>query len=221
MIDRLTSGLAALLSLPLAYLAAAFWLGLAPTGKPSAPSAEGVEIFLVSNGWHVDLVLPMRQDGQDWQADLPPSDFQAADPQAAWIAFGWGDRAFYLETARFEDMRPLTAAKAMLGLGPAVLHVTYAHKPAPGPTIARRVIKRDQHRRLVAHLAEAFRRGAEGRPIAIPGSGYGQTDAFYEAQGAWGPRLTCNEWIAMALRQAEIPAPLWAPLPEPMLAAWR
>jgi len=221
MIDRLTLGLAALLSLPLAYLAAAFLLGLAPAAPAGRTAFDGVEIFLVSNGWHVDLVLPMRQDGQDWQADLPPHDFQAADPQAPWIAFGWGDRAFYLETARFEDMRPLTVARAMLGLGPAVLHVTYARKPAPGPTIARRVINGDQHRRLVGHLADAFRRGAEGRPIAIPGSGYGKADAFYEATGAWGVRLTCNEWIARALRQTGIPAPLWAPLPEPMLAAWR
>lgn len=213
--------LAALLSLPLVYLAAAFLLGLAPAAPAGRTAFDGVEIFLVSNGWHVDLVLPMRQDDQDWQADLPPHDFQAADPQAAWIAIGWGDRAFYLETARFEDMRPLTAAKAMLGLGPAVLHVTYARRPAPGPTIARWVIGRDQHRRLVAHLADAFRRRADGRLIAVPGSGYGPADLFYEAKGAWGLRLTCNEWIARALRQAEIPAPLWAPLPEPMLAAWR
>jgi uncharacterized protein (TIGR02117 family) len=221
LIDRLTTTLAALFTLPLAYLAAAFLFGLTPTGVAGRAVGDGVEIFLVSNGWHVDLLLPMRADGHDWRRDIPPGDFRAADPGAQWIAFGWGDRAFYLETTRFEDLRPLTAAKALLGVGPAVLHVTYARQPTPGRKTVRLVIDRDRYRRLVAYLAEGFRRDAAGRPIAISGAGYGPADGFYDAQGAWGPLLTCNEWIARGLRQAGIRAPLWAPLPEPMLAAWR
>src|SRR3546814_5762847 len=56
-----------------------------------------------------DLVLPRRAAGVDWTRLVKPAHF--GDPRYAGfdhLAFGWGERHFYLETPTWADVRPLT-----------------------------------------------------------------------------------------------------------------
>ena len=54
----------------------------------------------------------------------------ARPPALEWIAFGWGDREFYIHTRTWRELRPGAAASALLGLGPAAMHVEYLARPA-------------------------------------------------------------------------------------------
>ncbi|MCU0952833.1 MAG: DUF2459 domain-containing protein [Burkholderiaceae bacterium] len=128
--------LALLLAAPLAYLLAALVLGLLPVNADWRPTPEergGVPVYLRTNGVHADLVLPVQA----------PHDFTHLFPRAAlidlarepsllpfnWIAFGWGDRGFYLNTPTWADLDAVTAWRALTAQGPSAMHVEYLRRP--------------------------------------------------------------------------------------------
>jgi uncharacterized protein (TIGR02117 family) len=213
---------AALLAVPAAYVLLAVVLGLLPVNrdfKPTPPEAGGVTVYLRTNGVHAELVLPAGSPF-DWRQDLPPADVVEAarlarPPALDWVAFGWGDRDFFIRTRTWRDLRPATAASALLGLGPAAMHVEYIARPQEYR--ARRIdLSPEQYRRLVDGLRKGFGRDDAGRPRRIDDPGYFDADAFYEGTGRYSVRLTCNEWIRRVLAGAGVRTAAWAPF-EPAL----
>lgn len=207
------------LAVPALYGLAALGLGLVSAPHRAAlPGQETLPVYLLSNGWHVWLALPVTHgEGEsevDWSAWLAPDDFAADVSGRDYIAFGWGDRDFYLHTRRPEDFRPGLAFAALLGRGPAAMHVMRVPEPDAGSEGVRR-IDADllQYHALVAYIRKGFELGRDGRPQPIVGAAYSGTDAFYEGIGRYSPFRTCNEWIGQALRAAALPAGIWTPFP--------
>ncbi len=200
--------------LPIAcWLGLAWLLGSIPANRVLPEShSDMIEIALVSNGWHVDLVLPIQAGDIDWRQDFPATDTRLGAP-LPFIALGWGDRDFYLETPRLRDLKARTALNALLGRGPAVMHV--AHLPAIPSGEGTRRLRMDQktYRTLAERLQASLQRNDGGKTILIAGQSFGNADAFYEAKGHYSPITTCNEWLAAHLRAAGLPAGLWSPLP--------
>lgn len=207
------------IAVPGLYGLAALGLGSLPgPHRDPLPEHETVPVYLISNGWHVWVVLPVKhgegEQATDWTDWLPPEDFAADVSGRDYIAFGWGDRDFYLATRRPIDFRPRLALAALLGRGPAAMHVMRVPEPDANSDAVRR-IDADllQYHALVAYIRRGFELGPDGRPQPIKGAAYGGTDAFYEAVGRYSPFRTCNEWIGAALRTAALPAGLWTPFP--------
>lgn len=195
----------------------ALLLGAVPAHPPPAdPGPEAIEITLVSNGWHVDLVLPASAGGIDWYRDFPPADI-AVPFASTHVAIGWGDRDFYLETPRLRDLKWRTALNALLGQGAAVLHVLHLPGRIEGPDTRRLRIAPETYRALAGRIRESLARDGEGKSLVIAGKGFGHSDAFYEAKGHYSPITTCNEWLAAHLRAVGLPAGLWSPLPHTLL----
>ncbi len=199
------------------YLLLAVALGLLPVNRdfrPTPPEEGGVTVYLRTNGVHAELVLPAAAP-YDWRLELPPGDVVdaarlAAPPPLAWIAFGWGDREFFIRTRTWRDLRPRTAVSALLGLGPAAMHVEYLARPQDYR--AQRIdLSAGQYLRLVEGLRGGFARDGVGRPRRIDEPGYFDTDAFYEATGRYTLRLTCNEWIRRLLAGAGVRTAAWSP----------
>ena len=212
-----------ILAIPVLYGAAALALGLieAPHREP-LPDQERVPVYLMSNGWHVWLALPLRHgEGEghvDWSEWLPATDFAADVSGQDYVAFGWGDRDFYLHTRSPADFRPNLAIAALLGRGPAAMHVMRVGPPESASGTAGGAVRRIeadllQYHALVDYLRKGFELGRDGKPQPIAGAAYGGMDAFYEATGRYSPFRTCNEWIGAALRAAALPAGLWTPFP--------
>lgn len=208
---------AALFAVPAMYLLLALVLGLLPVNRdfrPTPQEAGGVTVYLRTNGVHADLVLPATGP-HDWRAEFPPEAIAAAAPLGAakglrWVAFGWGDREFYVRTRTWHDLRPGTAAAALLGLGTAAMHVEYLAEPLRYR--ARRIdLSVSQYGALVAAVQAGFLRRADGRPQRIDAPGYFDTDAFYEGTGRYTLWLTSNEWIRRVLAGAGVRTAAWAP----------
>lgn len=207
----------ALLAIPSTYLLLALLLGLLPVNrdwKPTPPEAGGISIYLRTNGVHADLVLPAAAP-HDWQAEFPPhgivSAMRLADAASLrWIALGWGDRGFYVHTRTWRDLRPATAAVALLGLGSGAMHVEYLAEPLRY-RVQRIDVNDQQYRALVAAVQAGFRRDAAGTPRRIDAPGYFDTDAFFEGSGRYTLWLTSNEWVRRALAGAGIRTAAWAP----------
>jgi uncharacterized protein (TIGR02117 family) len=204
---------AVLVAAPVAYLLLALALGLVPVNADfTPPSAGAVAIYVRTNGVHAELVLPARAP-HDWTGELPPHtivrDARAITP-LEWLAFGWGDRAFYLQTPHWRDLRFVTAFNSLAGRGPAAMHVEYLARPQDYRAI-RVDIDRAQYQRLVDYVRAGFARDARGMAARIDHPGYFATDAFFEGAGHYSPRLTSNEWVRRALAQAGIRTAVWAP----------
>jgi uncharacterized protein (TIGR02117 family) len=203
----LRRALAALGGVLVLYGVAGTGLGLLPVNRNFTPADSGIEIAVVSNGFHTDVILPLQAAGVDWASWCPPA---AHDPPPRYVAIGWGDRDFYLETRRWTDLRPATALRALTVSRDTLLHVDYlgglagldAHRVSLAPAT---------YRALAAYVRAAFRLDDTGRPVRLPAPGYGARDAFYAAVGTYSPVETCNEWLAAGLRQAGIRTGLWAP----------
>lgn len=212
-----------LLALPALYGAAALALGLLPAPhREPTPGQPTVPVYLISNGWHVWVAVPARtgQAETDWSAWLAESSLSERLTEGDYVAFGWGDRDFYLNTRRPVDFHPGLALAALLGRGPAAMHVMRVPEQAlTGPDLKTRRLEVDalQYHALAAYIQTGFAPGGDGRPRPLSEPGFGLDDAFFEATGRYSPFRTCNEWIGAGLRAAGLKAGWWTPFPHGLM----
>lgn len=192
------------------YGAVAWMLVFVRPAGTEAPAAAPLEAYVISNGVHTDLVLPLRSGGTDWTQVFPADRFPSFPPDAEFVAVGWGDRDFYLHTPRWRDLTPGRAIGALSGRGSSLLHVTWLRRADLGGRTWRLPIGDDQAAALAAHVKQTLASDAAGRAVAVPGH-YGPTDAFFEARGAYDLFTTCNTWTGDALRRAGVPVSPWTP----------
>jgi uncharacterized protein (TIGR02117 family) len=215
---RLLRGLAWVIAAPvLCYAAAVVWFALTPANADRVAPREGVRIYVVSNGVHTDLLLPRVAAGVNWRDEFPASDFRDVAEDAAYLGFGWGDRAFYMATPAWSDVNVGLVWRALVGAGPAVLKVGNYLEPEPGDRVATELLSEQEYHRLAGYVSRSLVRGADGRPVIYPDSGYGDHDAFYAATGRYSALRTCNDWLATGLLEAGVPTPRWTPFALPIL----
>lgn len=205
----------------LTYFALAFGLGRVPVNAGWKPPANGVEIYVCSNGVHTDLVLPLRRPNFDWSTRVPLEHFRAADPGASWVEIGWGDRGFYLEAATWADVRVTTILKALTSLGGSVMHVTRTYQPGEDDRCVRVLLTEEQYAQLATFVERSFARDGAGHFVPIRGRGYWGSDTFYEAVGSYSLLYTCNSWTSEALKLAGVRSGLWTPLVDGVMAHLR
>lgn len=207
----------AVLTVPLVYLAAAWLLGNWTVNAQN--NGSDVELYLVSNGVHVDLVVPLVYRDIDWRETFSPADTRSGAAAARFAAIGWGERNFYLHTPSWSDLRATTALRALSGANRTLMHVSfYREVPEQGRTVRLRA-GTEQYRRL----AEAVRRdfAGSGRAKPLQGIHYHDNDAFYEANGRYHAFFTCNSWVNRRLKEAGLRAAVWTPFADPLLALYR
>jgi uncharacterized protein (TIGR02117 family) len=205
----------ALLAIPALYLLAAVVGSLVPVNRTWVEPAGGTAVYLLDNGVHVDLVMPIKAEGLDWRPLIPPSDFARADA-SGWIAFGAGEERVYLDTPTWWDLTPRAAWSAVTG-GKRVIHVEYI--PSINVEVREIRLRPAEYRRLWAAIRSDFLLDKDGRPQLIAHPGYGPSDAFYRATGRASAIHTCNSWVADKLRLAGVKTSLWPPFEQGLL--WR
>ncbi len=202
--------------------AAALMLWPVRSAEPVDARGERITAFVVSNGVHTDLVLPLQAAGIDWRRDFPPSQARAAPADAAWIAIGWGDREFYLHTPTWADLTLRRALGAVVGANPSLLHVSWLTTSQLRPDSTWQLsLAPAQYARLAAYVRASL---PQGRAVPIQGAHYGANDAFYEATGRYHLFETCNSWTGRGLRVAGVPVSRWTPFDLNVvwhLAPWR
>jgi uncharacterized protein (TIGR02117 family) len=201
-----------LIGLPLFYLTAGLLGSLIPANHAWEEPRQGVTIFVRTNGVHTWLMLPKVAEDVDWRPLAPPEHLR--DPRYArgsHIAFGFGNRDFYLNTPTWSDLTLPTALAAAFGRGPALMHVEHDHDPRPNEYQKPLRLTPDQYRRLAAHIRGSFALDPGGKPIPLLGRGYGPADIFYESHGRYDASRTCNEWTGEALRAAGVRTGIWTP----------
>ncbi|WP_400191257.1 TIGR02117 family protein [Hymenobacter sp. B81] len=208
-----TRGLRLLMSVFAALIALLMAGTLVPRNGDFRQTPGGIRIFVVSNGFHTDLVLPARelQTGTDWLAHLPQPGFERFGA-ARYVSFGWGNEAFYLESYGGRLPRAGTIARALL---PArtLMHVGFRHQaPDSGRYVVPLRISAAQYRQLSGYVAQSFLSDSVGRWTLRNAQGYGEADFFFPARGRYHALRTCNDWTNQGLHHAGLRAALKAPL---------
>lgn len=213
--------LAALLILPLLYLLAALMLGSVVREPPRAAAIRDITVYLLDNGVHTDLALPLSNAVFDWTTVIDPADARQLYFPLDYVAFGWGDRAFYLETPQWRDMKVATAFKAVAGLGDTVIHATFLPQPRATPNSVAIDVSADEYRALAASIVASLQTDSTGRAQVIAGRAYGDNDAFYAAHGSYSLFNTCNSWTNHRLKAAGLKHVFWTPFAHTLVAAYR
>ncbi|SDY32081.1 TIGR02117 family protein [Hymenobacter psychrophilus] len=204
---------AGIIGLVTVYLLASVALSAIPVAGSGATPApgKGVQVYLLSNGVHTDLVLPVRSPQKDWTQFISYADTPANDASQEFVGFGWGDRGFYLDTPTWAELKLSTGLKAMFWLGTTAMHTTFHHRPEVGPKCVLLTLTPAEYDKLIHFIETKFDVDAQGRSQQIKGHSYGENDAFYVANGTYNLFDTCNSWTNRGLKTAGQPAALWTP----------
>ena len=166
------------------YFAAAAILSHIPANADWREPDVGITIFVQSNEFHTGIVLP-------------------AGP-GRWRAYGWGDRDFYRNTPRWQDLRPATVIAALIGSGSTVVHVDELGDFLPDENWRPLRLRAAEYARLRAYIAATLRPGPDE-------PGYTPYDRFFPAHGRYSALNTCNVWSGGALKAAGIRVGIWTP----------
>jgi uncharacterized protein (TIGR02117 family) len=195
----------------LVYVIAAFVLSVIPVGKTDTSSSNGTDIYILSNGVHTDIVVPVQSSVKDWSQHVKFKHTKSGDSLMKYLAFGWGDKGFYLETPTWADLKFSTAFKAMFHLGTSAMHCTFYSDLKEGEYCRKIKISDDAFRKLTAYIEESFKFDASHQVQHIANNSYGRNDAFYEANRVYDLFYTCNTWANNALKCCGQKACLWTP----------
>lgn len=211
--------LGALLLVPLLYLLAVTVGGTLTANADWREPEEGVTLFIRTNGVHTWIMAPAVTPEMDWRALAPAADIKEPRLAGNYIAFGFGNRDFYLNTPTWADLTLKTAFAAAIGGGPSLIHVDHETDPVEDAYTRRLVVSHEEYRRLVRYIRDGFQLDEAGHSMPLLGRGYGWSDVFYESGRAYNFVRTCNEWTGEALRTAGIRMGVWTPLSQSIM--WR
>ena len=210
---------AGLLSIPLAYLLAALHLGSIPANRGWHEAREGVPILVRTNGVHTWLMVPLVNADMDWRPLVPAAHLRDPRYGGNYVALGYGNREFYLNTPTWADLSLRTALLALFGRGSSLVHADHDSDPQPEDYQRPLTLSHAEYRRLVGFIRASFRYDADGRTIPLIGRGYGPEDMFYEAVGSYNAFRDCNAWTGEALRTAGVRTGIWTPFSQSIM--WR
>lgn len=197
-----------------AVLAAALGT-LVPRPFWPAARAEGEgtrHILVLKNPIHTDIAVPLDDGVRRRFAFLADTGLPIEAQEARYIVFGWGGRAFYLETPTWSQLKIMPVLKA-LTLDASVMHVDATGAILePHPDVAGFDIDEEHFSALLDYIAASFRQRT-GEPVVIEDAGYSTYDRFYEADGHFNALVGCNTWTAAGLRTAGLRTGWWNPLP--------
>lgn len=193
------------------YLLCAFVLSRITVNSEDSDAKEDVTIYIKTNGVHTDIVIPIKNEFKDWSEKVQFSHIKSQDSTMQYIGFGWGDKGFYLNTPEWSDLKFSTAFNAAFYLGTSAMHATFFKQIRESESCVKINISKAEYEKLVAYIEGSFQYGADGNPILIDATTYGQNDSFYEANRKYHLFFTCNTWANNALKASEQKAALWTP----------
>ncbi|WP_376746457.1 TIGR02117 family protein [Chryseobacterium gleum] len=201
-----------ILGIVIIYVILGLLIPYIPVSAKDDGQKKEVPIYIYTNGVHTDIVMPVKNDLQDWSRKIPFANTKSKKTDYQYIGIGWGDKGFYLDTPTWADLKFSTAVKAAFWLSDSAMHCTYYNTMKEGEDCKMIMISRGQYENLVKYVEDKFDRDQNGNFILIPTNAvYGDNDAFYDAKGTYSFLYTCNTWSNNALKAAGQKAALWTP----------
>lgn len=191
------------------YLLIVTLLSFVSVNEDLVESQQEIPIYILTNGVHTDIVLPIKNEYHDWTSQLKFEHTKSKDTTYQYVALGWGDKGFYLETPTWADLKASTAIKAASGLSTSAMHVTFYKHLKENQSCKKIQISLENYKKMISFIRESFQ-VKSGEFLKIETNAvYGKHDVFYEANGSYSLFYTCNSWANQALKAANQRAALW------------
>lgn len=184
------------------YISVSLLLSIIPVNKNFTTNSEHQNVFLSTNGVHLDIVLPIEMASP---ALLNGIYLEQGDH---FISIGWGEEKFYLNTPQWSDLSIQTAVNAAFLDNTTLLHITRYQKAS---TSWKKVpLNQTQLKALNDYILRSFRL-KNGKKERVLNSSYSMNDEFYKANGTYSFHQTCNSWVNQGLKECGLRAALWTP----------
>lgn len=180
-------------------------------------SDKNITIYILTNGVHTDIVVPLKTADKDWSREISFKNVIKPDTNATLVAFGWGDKGFYLNTPTWAQLKFSVAFKAAFGLSSSAMHATFHNSLRESSSCKKIAISREQYLRLIRYIENSLKMDSNGHVINIKTTAnYDDHDAFYEARRRYNFFYTCNTWANNALKACGQKACIWTPRDKPI-----
>ena len=194
------------------YLLCGFLIPYIKISEKPVSEPENVVVYILTNGVHTDLVVPVKSAEIDWSKEIPFENTLSKRTDFNYLSIGWGDKGFYLDTPTWAELKASTAIKAAFWMSESAMHCTFYDKITEGEDCKKLTLTHEQYLDLIRFIQDKFDRDENGKPILIKTDAvYGKNDAFYDAKGRYSFLDTCNTWTNTGLKVAGQKAALWTP----------
>ncbi len=199
----LKASIFALLSVVIIYLLAALVFSLIPTHPLNTNCSQTKDIFIVSNGVHVDIILPVENIEPEFLNKL------GVEKETKFVAFGWGDKEFYINTPEWSDLTFSTTFRALFLKSKTAMHVT-SYQDLYYSWEKLKLCKL-QLNGLNQYIENSFIKTENGYLNKNDIEGYNNYDSFYDARGTFTIFRTCNVWVNNAFKEIGVRTSVWSP----------
>lgn len=184
-----------------------------PVNRQFRQTPDGVPIYVVSNGFHSDVVVPLREPRTqtDWLQKLGQPTWISQFSRYQFVAFGWGSEGFFLDSYDGHFPRLSTTLRAAVP-GRSLMHVGFYQAMPSGPRVVPVRISEKQYQKLTQLIEQSFAVDTAGKFTLRNSAGYTSHDFFFRAGGQYHLLHTCNDWTNRTLGRAGIRAAWKAPL---------
>ena len=190
-----------LLATILLYLIIAITLSIIPASSQEITEEKKNEIYIQSNGAHLDIVVPVSQIDSSLISQLNlPSNTQ-------YVCFGWGNKEFFFNVPEWKDLSVGLAFRAAFFRLESAMHViAYSEKKADWITIN---IAQQQQNKLNKFIENSFTK--KEKSVVLCKKNNAANNCFYDAKGKYSCIKTCNVWVNDAFKEANIKTSIWSP----------
>ncbi len=173
---------------------------------------NGIEVFVISNGVHADICLPILQEDSIWNEYFKVQDFKTLTNSPKYISFGWGDKGFFLDTPTWADLTFSTAFSALFIPSPAAIHVSYLDKdPVISETTKSFKVDKAAFEKMKKYILATITL-KNNSTILIDCCRYPDVhDNFYEANYSYHLFRTCNVWTNQVIKEGGVKTSVWSP----------
>ncbi|WP_375562619.1 DUF2459 domain-containing protein [Bernardetia sp. OM2101] len=186
-----------------------------------------IEIYVTSNGFHTDIVIPIQSETIFFktlsQDSLINSYFTNPIPYK-WLSIGWGDKGFYNDSYNGNFPSVSSCLNAALLPSETLMHLDfYRNNLREGENCKKITLKKDEYQSLLQHIESSFRTVREDTEskipkfVRLPQKGYSNSDYFFEAEGSYHLFYTCNSWTNEGLKKSNQKTAFFAPLAQTIL----
>jgi len=192
------------------YLLLAIIGTLIPINRKFIAPTNGIDLYLSTNGMHINFILPCKNMVFDWSKIIDAKNFDLPFNATTFLSFGWGDKAIYLDIVEWKELTLKMGLATLFLPTPTIVQVT-AHQQLPIDklSIKKTCISEQQYQQLCQFILASFVVDPAQNVQLIPEAGYTPNDNFYQANGKYHAFYTCNTWVNHALRKIGVRTTLW------------
>lgn len=202
----------AVLGIVVLYVLCGYFIPFIEIPVEETKEPKVIEVYILTNGVHTDLVVPVKNDIMDWGGELSFENTISKRADFNYLSVGWGDKGFYLDTPTWAELKVSTALKAAFWMSESAMHCTYYYEMKESNDCKKIMLTKKQYQNLTEYIKSKFDRDKDGKVIFIDTDAvYGINDAFYDAKGKYSFLETCNTWANRGLKVAGQKAALWTP----------